>query len=90
MKEYPATSRHFKIGNKTHTMMKLTLGLQAKIEDGDIEVTKRDIVVDCTDLSKEELDTLHLDQFQSIYEDVIALSYGGETSGSEDGDGKKQ
>jgi len=87
MTEYPATSRAFKIGTKKFEMKMLTIGLQAKIEDENIEVTRRDIIIDCTNLKEEDLDNLRIDQFQSIYDDTVAFCYSKENN--EVGESKK-
>lgn len=87
MKEYPATSRAFKVNGKTYKMKKLTLGLQSDIEDENIDVTYRDVVEVCTTMGKEAVDSLHLDQFENIYADVTAFTY--DSDQSEDGDVKK-
>ena len=75
MKEYPATSRAFKVNGKTYEMHKLTLWLQARIEDENILVTYADVVRDCTDMSDEEIDGLYIDQFEALYGDIIAFTY---------------
>lgn len=86
MKEYPTSTRMFKLGDKTHTMMMITLGLQSKIEDDNITVTQREVITGCTDLSDEEIEGLHIDQFTALYSDIIELSYEGiESSGEGDG-----
>jgi len=87
MKEYPSTSREFKVNGKVHKMRKLTLGLQVDIEDDNVPVTLRQVVECCTDMGKEEIDALHIDQFEDIYADVTAFTYDQEESG--DGEPKK-
>ncbi len=83
MKEYPATSESFKVNGKVFKMQKLTLGLQAKIEDENIPVTYRDILEGCTDMKSEDIEALHSDQFDVIYADVIAFSYSDDSKGGE-------
>ena len=75
MKEYPATSRAFKVNGKTYEMRKLTLGLQARIEDENILVTYTDVVRNCTDMSDEDIDGLYVDQFEALYSDIMAFTY---------------
>jgi len=87
MKSYPAAERAFKIGSKQYVMKMLTMGLQARIENEDTVVTLIDVVKDCTSMSFDDLDELHIDQFKAIYDDVIAFSYSNKT---EDGEVKKQ
>ena len=69
--------------------MMLTLGLQSKIEDDNIRVTQKEVFEVCTDLSDEELDGLRVDQFTSLYQDIIALSYSG-IEAVKGGESKKQ
>ena len=71
-------------------MMMLTLGLQSKIEDGNIKVTQGEVIGVCTDLSDDEIDGLHIDQFTALYNDIISLSYEGIEPSDGDGEGKKQ
>ena len=87
MKEYPATSKQFSVNNKVHKMQKLTLGIQADIEDENIPVTFRQVVECCTDMRTEETDALTLDQFENIYEDITLFTY--EAEKSEEGEPKK-
>ena len=75
MKEYPATSRAFKVNDKTFNMQKMTLGLQAKIEDANIAVTYKDVIKGCTDMGDEDIGGLHLDQSEGIYEDIALFTY---------------
>ena len=75
MKNYPASELSFKIGTKKYNIKMLTLGLQARIEDENTEVTFRDIVEGCTNMPNDVIDTLHLDQFKAIYDDIIAFTY---------------
>ena len=90
MKEYPTTTRIFKLGTNTHTMMMVTLGLQAKIEDDNIDVTQKEVLLECTDLTEEEVEGLHIDQYLAIYNDIIDLSSEGVDSSRQGGDPKKQ
>lgn len=83
MKEYPATSKSFKVNGKVFKMQKLTLGLQLKIEDENIPVTYRDILEGCTDMKSKDIDALHVDQFDEVYSDVIAFSYESNEKGGE-------
>ena len=87
MKEYPSTSREFKVNGKVHKMRKLTLGLQADIEDDNVPVTLRQVVEGSTNMSKDDIDALHVDQFEGIYEDVTAFTY--DQTQSEEGEPKK-
>ncbi len=88
MKKYPATSRSFSVNGKTHKMKKLTLGLQADIEDENVVVTYRDVIVGCTDMDDDDINALHADQFMEIYEDIRAFTYDVEESG--EGEPKKR
>lgn len=87
MKEYPATSRAFKANKKMHKMKKLTLGLQADIEDENISVTYRDVITVCTDMGDEDVRALHDDQLQAIFDDIQLFTY---EAGNSDGDESKK
>ncbi len=75
MKEYPATSREFRVNGTVHHMQKLTLGMQSRIEDENISVTYRDVLEVCTDMSAEDIEALHIDQFEGIYTDITLFTY---------------
>ena len=87
MKEYPATSRAFKVNGKTFKMKKFTLGLQADIEDENIVVTYKDVVSVCTDMTEDNVRNLDDDQMQAIFNDLRDFTYDTEKSG--DGEPKK-
>lgn len=75
MKEYPATSRQFKVNGKEYKMRKLTLGLQADIEDEDVTVTYEDVILCSTDMTKDDLRDLDADQFEDIFQDIQSFTY---------------
>lgn len=70
-------------------MYRITLGLQSRIEDENIEVLQMDVLKDCTDLDDAAIASLRGDQFEALYRDVMAFNYeeAGETEGR--GDAKK-
>jgi hypothetical protein len=86
MKEYPSTSKQFKVNGKVFEMKKITLGLQSRIEDENIAVTYRDLVEACTNMEKEDIDGMDPDQFESLYTDISDFTY---TSEKGDGEPKK-
>jgi hypothetical protein len=86
LKEYPHTSKEFKVNNKIFVMKKLTLGLQAKIEDENITVTYKDVLLNATSMKEEDIQELDGDQFEAIYNDIALFTY----SDSGDGDEPKK
>ena len=87
MKEYPHTSRAFKVNGKKFVMKKFTLGLQSRIEDPDVDVTIVEVLEACTDMGHEDIMGLDGDQLEAIYVDVRDFSYSSKESG--DGEPKK-
>jgi hypothetical protein len=67
-------------------MKKLTLGMQSRIEDENIMVTYADVIGACTDMTQEDIDGLHQDQFEALYSDINEFTY---TAQKEDGEPKK-
>ncbi len=88
MKEYPATYQEFKINEITSKMYKPTLALQARMEDENIDVSVREFVQGCTDLSDEQIQGVRNDQLQEIYKDIATFAYSVEDKS--EGKGKKQ
>ena len=86
MKEYPSTSRDFKVNGKKFRMRKLTLGLQADIEDEHITVTYEDVILNSTTMTKEAMRDLDNEQLEAIFEDINLFTY---TQESGDGEPKK-
>ncbi len=80
-KDYPATSKQFTINNQTYIMQMVTLGLQAKLEDDNIEVTYLDLINECTNIPNEILEFIPDDQLDSICEDIINYSSDKKKSG---------
>lgn len=68
-------------------MKKFTLGLQSRIEDENIEVTIKEVLECCTDMSEDEIMGLDADQFNAIYTDIRDFTYDIEPKG--DGESKK-
>ena len=83
MKEYPHTSKQFKVNGKVHKMRKLTLGLQSDIEDDNIVVTTTQVLECCTDMTDDDFRNLDIDQYESIYQDVTTFTYSNESEGGE-------
>lgn len=89
MKEYPSTSREFKVNTKKYTMKKFTLLLQSQIEDESINVTFSDVLLACTSMTKEEIQNLDVSQAEAIYTDIAAFTYSKDDD-QEGGEPKKQ
>jgi|GEM_PF-7078682 len=75
MKEYPSTSKEFKVNEKIYTMKKFTLGLQSKIEDDNISVTLVEALKTCTNMSEDDILGLDVDQLDAIYLDIREFTY---------------
>ena len=87
MKEYPSTHQPFKVNGKTFKMRKLTLGLQADIEDENIRVTIAEVILNSTDMTEEDLRELDMGQIESLYDDINTFTYVAEKR--EEGETKK-
>jgi len=86
LKEYPHTRKDFKVNGKTFQMRKLTLGLQADIEDENITVTYVDVLKNSTTMEESDLRALDSEQLDAIYADIVDFTY---TKSSGDGEPKK-
>lgn len=76
MKEYPASKLSFSANKKEFVMKKLTIGIQADVEDEDTQVTYRDVIENCTNMEKDDINNLDSDQFKAIYQDILEYTYG--------------
>ena len=75
MKEYPSTHKPFKVNDKTFKMRKLTLGMQADIEDENIPVTVNEVILNSTDMTDDDMRGLDMGQLDAIYEDINTFTY---------------
>lgn len=87
MKEYPSTSKQFKVNGKEFTMRQYTLGLQSRIEDENAHVTIMDVIAECTTMKNDEILNLDNTQALEIYKDIQEFTYTTETE--DPGDKKK-
>ena len=65
-------------------MRQFSLGLQADIEDENVDVTIVDVIHGCTDMQEEDIRGLDAGQAKGIYEDIQAFTYTTETQGDEE------
>ena len=74
MKEYPSTQKIINLNNNTYIIKMLTLRIQCKLEDENIEVTYLDIISECTNIPDNILEFIPQDQLDVICEDIISFS----------------
>ncbi len=84
---FPSTQKLFSINDQTYIMKQVTLGLQSKLEDDEINVTYSDIINECTDIPEAFQDLIPESELKIICEDVISFS--SDTSSDKKGEPKK-
>ena len=74
MKEYPSTHKTINLNNKDYIIKMLTLGIQCRLEDENIDVTYLDIINECTNIPDNILEFIPQDQLDIICDDIISFS----------------
>lgn len=81
MKEYPSTHKTINLNNKDYIIKMLTLGIQCRLEDENIDVTYLDIINECTNIPDNILEFIPQDQLDIICDDIISFSSSDENKG---------
>jgi len=90
MQDFPATSQELSLNSKTYLMYKPTLGMQAKMEDDNTNVTIRQFVEDCTNITPDAFDSMRNDQLSDLYAKCVEFAYKIDIESVGDEEPKKQ